>query len=516
MPTDFWGRDEATLPRPPPPPPSPPPHPPPFGPSYPPGICHNDCGCLVHDAELGIEQYVADGCPDTKAARAGDGVCDDGGPGALTDICFHGHDCEDCGWRTMPPPPPDAADGTVQTPPPPPSPHPPPPSPPKPPPLPPGAPPPYACRIGLRKTMRYEIPQRACWDLAHAEDCEAHYEEMDGKIRLCEWILDSHLTQTHPGFCKRAPPCPPFSPPPSPPRPPSPPPPPNLHPRSPPPPGGPPPPTWCFDCPTKFEYLRLPPLAWRAKPPPPPPDPKPPPPNPRPPPGQGHAALEAVAAAERLSAAAPPAAAPEPQGLPLATLYGLATTAALVTGVAAALVLALAVQRARARSGKGRLLAPASDRGVVQFEIVGPKGRGVAFPAEIVGGSMFSSLVRRRRRRRHRARTQGSRARSDADPPRLPPPQDALLSAVSAASHEALGAHLELTTSNARVERIAKGGKASAVRTDADVRKLAKGGSIVAAVRVTALELPRKQTEHGATEAKNLEEEFEMVSSTRM
>ena len=72
------------------------------------------------------------------------------------------------------------------------------------------------------------------------------------------------------------------------------------------------------------------------------------------------------------------------------------------------------------------------------------------------------------------------------------------------------------TKSNARVERIAKGGKASAVRTDADVRKLAKGGSIVAAVRVTALELPRKQTEHGATEAKNLEEEFEMVSSTRM
>lgn len=87
---------------------------------------------------------------------------------------------------------------------------------------------------------------------------------------------------------------------------------------------------------------------------------------------------------------------------------------------------------------------------------------------------------------------------------------------MSAASHEALGAHLELTKSNARVERIAKGGKASAVRTDADVRKLAKGGSIVAAVRVTALELPRKQTEHGATEAKNLEEEFEMVSSTRM
>jgi len=30
---------------------------------------------------------------------AGDGECDDGGPGAFTDICLPGTDCTDCGAR---------------------------------------------------------------------------------------------------------------------------------------------------------------------------------------------------------------------------------------------------------------------------------------------------------------------------------------------------------------------------------------------------------------------------------
>ena len=73
------------------PPPAPPANPPsplppmaPFPPLRPPGICDNRC------------QYDYDG------------VCDDGGPGAVTSLCVYGWDCADCLSRDLWPPSPPA------------------------------------------------------------------------------------------------------------------------------------------------------------------------------------------------------------------------------------------------------------------------------------------------------------------------------------------------------------------------------------------------------------------------
>ena len=260
-----------------------------------------------------------------------------------------------------------------------------------------GALPPYA-QNRLCKTMRYETAARVLGPGAR-RGLRGPLRGDGRKIRLCEWILDSHLTQSHPGRQARAavsavrrrrsP------------RPPSPPPPPNLHPRSPPPPGGRRRPRGASTALPSSSSCGCRRVAREAA---------------------AAAAAPAAAAAESasaagpgprrprgggggrgLSAAAPPAAAPEPQGLPLATLYGLATTAVLVTGVAAALVLALVVQRAP-RPWQGPAARPRLRPRRRAVRDCGPAGR-VAFPAEIVGGSMFSSLVRRRHRHRHRAHT---------------------------------------------------------------------------------------------------------------
>jgi len=51
---------------------------------------------------------------------ASDGVCDDGGPGAVTGSCRLGYDCTDCGLRTILPPSPPPPPEPVQPPPPPP------------------------------------------------------------------------------------------------------------------------------------------------------------------------------------------------------------------------------------------------------------------------------------------------------------------------------------------------------------------------------------------------------------
>ncbi len=66
-----------------------------------PGASHWDCTYGTDCSDCGVRGWTADGEPvcSNDCVDRGNDECDDGGPGALNDTCAYGTDCVDCGAR---------------------------------------------------------------------------------------------------------------------------------------------------------------------------------------------------------------------------------------------------------------------------------------------------------------------------------------------------------------------------------------------------------------------------------